>query len=323
MALTLTEVLSRARAFREKHGRLPNRREVIDHRIATGHFMRWNTKWSDIVKMLDGPPRDDATIIEPQGTAYKPKILLLDIETAPIEARVWGLWDQNVGTNQITRDWFVMSYCAKFHGEDKVYYLDQRYSSPIEDDFMLLTAIHHLMSEADVVVGHNLDKFDMKKLNTRFFKHGLPSVGYVRQFDTLKVCKRHFAITSNKLDYVARFLGLEGKLEGRMFPGQELWNQCLAGNLEAWNEMERYNKQDVSVLEAVFERLLHWDRSLNFAAYQEENVCSCGSKDLRPHTYRTTNAGKYLVVKCAACGKEYQRRENLLHKDTRAVLIRP
>lgn len=337
-------IVKQVKELYEAQGFVPSKRQAIALKIVSTRYIVDKYKWSEILALaglkaranqfldtskpkeeIPEPPEKsdfDPTKLNEHKRKFKPKILMLDIETAPIEARVWGIWDVNVGTNQITRDWFVLSFCAKFYEEDTVYYLDQRYSNPIEDDGMLMVAIHHLMSEADIVVGHNLDKFDMKKLNTRFLKHGLGSVGFVKQVDTLKIVKRFFGITSNKLDYVAKFLGLEGKLSSRKFQGQELWNACLANNQEAWDEMESYNKQDVLVLEKVFKELLHWDRSINLTPYLEENTCTCGSTEFIRHSYRVTNASKFMVYKCASCKKEYQGKENVMDKDTRKYLLK-
>ena len=35
------------------------------------------------------------------------------------------------------------------------------------------------------------------------------------------------------------------KLVKRKFNGFELWKECLADNIEAWKDMETYNKYDV------------------------------------------------------------------------------
>lgn len=337
-------IVKQVKELYEAQGFVPSKRQAISLKIVTSRYLHEKYKWSEILALagfkarcnqfldkaepkLEIPEAPEVSEFDPvklneHKRKYKPKILLLDIETAPIEARVWGIWDVNVGTNQITRDWFVLSFCAKFYEDDTIFYLDQRYASPLEDDGMLMMAIHHLLSEADIVVGHNLDKFDMKKLNTRFLKHGLGPVGFIKQFDTLKVAKRFFAITSNKLDFVAKFLGHSGKLSSRKFQGQELWNACLENNLEAWEEMEAYNQQDVLVLEKVFKDLLIWDRTLNLTPYLEENTCTCGSTEFNRHSYRVTNASKFMVYKCVSCGKEYQGKENVMDKDTRKYLLK-
>ena len=93
-----------------------------------------------------------------------PKILFIDIELKPILAQVWALWDQNVGLNQIQEDWSILSYCAKWKGSDEVIYEDLQGSEDFEDDSKLLSNLWKLLNEADIVVGQNSKRFDVKKI---------------------------------------------------------------------------------------------------------------------------------------------------------------
>lgn len=253
----------------------------------------------------------EADIIETR----KARVLFFDIETAPIQAHVWGLFDQNIGLNQITEDWFILSYAAKFQGEDNIHYIDQRYAEPMSDDRQLLEGIHHLLSECDVIVGHNSDRFDLKKLNARFIRHGFSPLPPKKQIDTLKIAKKYFSFTSNKLEYIARFLGKDEKLKHNKFSGHSLWMECLKRNIEAFDEMELYNKQDVIVLEQVYNELIKYDHSISLSSIQNENVCTCGSKLFFKDGYRYTKTGKFQLFRCSECGKITRSRDNLLIKD--------
>lgn len=266
---------------------------------------------------------DQAIIELPTHSPNPPKILILDIETAAIEARTWGTWQQNIGENQIIKDWFVMSYCAKFLGEEKIYYLDQRYTQPVEDDRMLMEAIHHLICQADIVVAHNGKRFDLPKLKTRFLKYGLgPTLSYRIQ-DTLSIARRHFKITKNTLKYLAKFLGVEVQKDDHSeFPGMELWNECVAGNMRAWECMEKYNLTDVLVLEEVYKKLAPWDNSINFSMFYEQNKCLCGSSEFQDMGYRVTNSGKFKRVVCTGCRKEFVLKGNLIDKDLKGMLYK-
>jgi hypothetical protein len=48
------------------------------------------------------------------------KTLYLDIETTPIKAYVWGLWDQNVSINQIIEPTEMLCFGARWGGSKKV-----------------------------------------------------------------------------------------------------------------------------------------------------------------------------------------------------------
>lgn len=192
------------------------------------------------------------------------KVLILDIETAPIQAYVWGLFDQNVGINMIKADWYVLSWTAKWIDEEKVSYQDQRNKkgASIENDKEILKPLWKMINEADIVITQNGVKFDMKKLNSRFLIHGLGMPDPYKNIDTLKLAKKYFSFTSNKLEYMsAKFNTTYKKQDHREFPGFELWKGCLAGNIKAWNCMKSYNQYDVLATEELFLKLSEFDKT--------------------------------------------------------------
>jgi hypothetical protein len=195
-----------------------------------------------------------------------PKVLLLDIETSPIIASVWSIWNQDVPLNMIEKDWSVLSYSAKLLGDKKMYYDDVRGQKDVNDDSKLLKGIWKLLDEADVIVTQNGKKFDIKKLNARFIINGMQPPSSFKHIDTKQIASKNFAFTSNKLEYMAQKLGLkQQKSKHKKFSGFELWRQCLANNLDAWKEMEHYNKQDVLTLEELYLKLRGWDnQGVNF-----------------------------------------------------------
>jgi hypothetical protein len=252
-----------------------------------------------------------------------PKVLLFDIETAPVLAYVWGLWDQNVGLNQIHTDWYVLSWAAKWLGSPEVFYRDQRWAPSLEDDREILASLWDLLDEADIVVTQNGKKFDQKKLFARFILNGFRPPSSFKHIDTLAIAKRHFGFTSNKLEYMSEKLCRVRKLKHKRFPGFDLWRECLADNIAAWDEMERYNRQDVLALEELWQKLSPWDaKGPNFSLYHEtaDHVCRCGSRDFMRQGWAYTAAGKFQRYLCRACGSESRDKVNVLAKDKRAAL---
>jgi DNA polymerase elongation subunit (family B) len=233
----------------------------------------------------------------------RPRVLLYDIETAPILAQVWKIWEENVGLNQILKDWHLLSWSAKWLGEPEIFYADQRDVKNLEDDRGILKELWRLLDQADIVITHNGKKFDQKKVQTRFVIHGMQPPSSSRHIDTLLIAKRHFSFTSNKLEYLTGLLCNEKKLTHKKFPGFELWRECLARNPAAWREMERYNKQDVVSLEELYKKLAPWD-STNFWVYQDEAVCKCGVADQKKNGWFYTASAKYQRFKCLGCGYE-------------------
>lgn len=243
-----------------------------------------------------------------------PKILLLDIETAPIIGQFWGLFDQNIGLNQIVKDWHILSFAAKWLDKKKIYYKDQRNKKKIEDDKDLCLQMWEFLNEADIIVGQNLDKFDIKKINARFFFHKIKPPSHYRTIDTLKLAKKHFSFTSNKLEYTSSLNDKYKKLKHNKFAGHELWSECLKGNLKAWKEMEKYNKYDVLALEEYYKKLAPWNQGINFNVYDNnnENKCQCGSFVVVKEGFKYTNLGKYQQYRCKECGKWWFGKTNLL-----------
>ena len=248
-----------------------------------------------------------------------PKILVLDIEASPLLGNVWSLWNNNVALNQLEKDWHVMSWAAKWYKDDKIMYEDQRSARNIEDDKKILKSMWKLLDEADIVITHNGKSFDIKRLYARFILNGMQPPSSFRNIDTKILAKRHFGFTSNKLEYLTKRLCKKyKKLSHGKFPGQALWTECIQGNQEAWKEMEEYNRYDVLSLEELYDVLVPWDDSINFSIYYDEDVCSCGSTDIRKNGFYYTNASKYQKYKCKDCGAEYRDKKNLISgKDKR------
>jgi hypothetical protein len=285
--------------------------------------------WDEIGKEFDVTPNcarkafyrytDDS---RESAKISKVKVLLLDIETAPIMGYVWQLFDQNVALNQIHKDWHVLSWAAKWLNdpEDKVMYMDQRDIKNIEDDSKLLKGIWKLIDEADILLFQNGISFDRKKLNARFIQNGMKPPSSCRYIDTLRIARKHFAFTSTNLEYMTDKLCTKyKKLKHNKFSGFELWKECLAGNKEAWTELEKYNKYDILSMEELYYKLRPWDKTINFNAYTEEEEyrCSCGSLSFKKHGFVYGNKAKYQRYICSFCGAEHQDVENLLSKEKR------
>lgn len=202
-------------------------------------------------------------------------------------------------------------------------YQDQRNAKNIEDDKSLLEGIWALLDEADIVIGQNSKAFDIKKLNSRFIMNGMQPPSSFKQIDTMLLARKHFAFSSNKLEFMTNKLCKKyKKLKVKKFPGHEMWTECIKGNLKAWKEMERYNKYDVLSLEELYTKLIPWDNSVNFNLYREDTklVCTCGSTSFRNKGFSYTATGKFSRHKCNDCGSEVRGKTNLFSKDKKKSL---
>ena len=254
-----------------------------------------------------------------------PKILFFDIETSPILGYVWSIWNQNIGLNQINQDWHILSFAAKWRGSSKIIYFDQRGEKSISNDKSLCEKLWKLIDEADVVVTQNGDKFDIKKINSRFVIHGLKPPSSFKSIDTVKIARNKFGFTSNKLEYLSSALGLkEKKSKHSEFPGFDLWLECLKGNKKAWKEMEKYNIQDVLALERLWEKLDPWAKTVNATLYNKDLSfsCICGSKEYILNGLQYKSTGIFKRYKCKKCGKAYEGATNLINKKDKKKLIK-
>ena len=225
------------------------------------------------------------------------RTLLLDCETSPIQAWVWGLWQQNVGLNQIIEPTHVICMAYKWLGESKVGFQSTRHP-----DNIMVSKAWDLLDEADCVMHYNGAAFDIPHLRREFLEAGLTPPSPFRQIDLLTTARKMFRFPSNKLAYITEALGLEGKVKHEGF---ELWTKCLAGDPKAWKKMQKYNERDVTLLEDLYELLQPWIPSHpSHAAFTGEHVCpACGGSDLKRRGFAYTAVSKFDQWLCSSCGK--------------------
>ena len=158
------------------------------------------------------------------------------------------------------------------------------------------------MDEADVICTYNGNKFDIPTLHKEFVLLGLPPPAPSKSLDLFKIVRKNFKFPSNKLDYVAQKLGIGGKVKHEGF---ELWIKCMAGDEAAWKKMQKYNKQDVVLLEKLYERILPWlSGHINHNLYADGgNSCpTCGSHNLQRRGYSVQLTGRVQRFQCQDCG---------------------
>ena len=251
------------------------------------------------------------------------KILLLDIETTPILAFVWGLWDQNINLQGIEQDWHLISWSARWLF-DGTTYSDVLFPEEAKqhNDERICASMWNLLDQADITVTHNGNGFDLKRLNTRFLANKMVPPTPYQSIDTLVVAKNTFGFTSNKLDYINEYLGLPKKV-GTSF---DLWRGCYYGDKESLSKMQEYNKGDVEILEDLYLRLRPYIKNhpnLNLWSSENVSVCpNCGSKNLNwNHTYYTYT-GYYKGFRCLDCGATGRSRQLETDKEKRKVIVR-
>lgn len=231
------------------------------------------------------------------------KILLFDIETAPSLGYVWGKWEQNV--IEFERDWYILSFACKWLNGKKTAVCSlpdfKGYKKNPEDDKLLVAVLWKLFNEADIIIGHNGDAFDIKKANARFLTHGLLPPSPYKTVDTLKLARKYFKFDSNKLDDLAKSLNI-GRKEN--VGGFATWKGCMTGDKKSWKKMTSYNKMDVELLEKVYNKLKPWSNNHpNVALLNgKTNSCPiCGSDKVQRRGYSITKTNKFQRIQCQSC----------------------
>lgn len=253
-----------------------------------------------------------------------PKVLLFDIETSPLQAFIFqkSVWKANVGSDQVISEWFMLTWSAKWLFDTEI--MSERLTGKEavkEDDGRIVKSLWKLLNEADIVIAHNGDSFDVPNMNTRFIVHSLPPTSPYQTIDTMLVARKQFGFTHNSLNALARIFGFEPKMDTDF----ELWKQCVAGDEKALAYMQEYNKGDVTTLEDVYVKLRPWIKSHpNLGLYMEADgaVCpNCGGEDIQwTDKYYFTQTGKYQTFRCK-CGAFGRSRVSKLSKSARKALV--
>lgn len=226
------------------------------------------------------------------------KTLYLDIETSPNLAHVWGLFNQNVSLAQLRESTRMICFAAQWRGENRQQFYSEFHHSR-ED---MVAAAHRLLDEADVVVHWNGARFDIPHIQREFIEAGLTPPSPFFQLDLLKTARKQFRFPSNKLDYVAGVLLGENKVK---HSGHGLWVRCMAGETKAWNEMRKYNKQDVALLPKLHDRLMPWLTGAPNALLRGEADTGCPRCGSLSYQRRGTAASAtriYQQFRCNDCG---------------------
>jgi uncharacterized protein YprB with RNaseH-like and TPR domain len=235
--------------------------------------------------------------------------LYFDIETSPNIGLFWSAgWKQTIDYSNIIKERSIICICYKWEGEKAVRSLtwDSK-----QNDKKMLAEFVKIANTAEELVGHNGDKFDMAWIRTRCLYHRIPMFPTYTTIDTLKVSRSKFRFNSNRLNYIADFLGLGQKRKVEF----NLWKDVLLKNdRKALDTMVKYCKRDVSLLQDVFTELSkHIEPKTHYGVIngKERGTCpECGGDHLVFQRIRVTATGiKRYAFSCRGCGKYHSKSE--------------
>jgi DNA polymerase elongation subunit (family B) len=237
----------------------------------------------------------------------KRRRLYFDIE---VSANVGLFWQSgyklHVGTENIIKERAVICICYKWEDDEDVYYLqwDKK-----QCDKKLLQEFINVANEADELVGHNGDKFDLSWIRTRCLLHKIDMFPTYNTIDTLKIARSKFRFNSNRLDYIGKFLGLGQKNHTNF----DLWKDIMLKNCtKSMNIMIDYCIQDVVLLEKVHKALNnHIPAKTHYGVIfgGDRSSCpECGSDEIVKNNRRVMASGLVKIqMKCKNCGKLHSK----------------
>jgi DNA polymerase elongation subunit (family B) len=225
-------------------------------------------------------------------TKSKPKILLLDIETAPGIAFFWNLYDDSIPLDRVIQSSRILCATFKWYGEKGETFVAEWTVGQKK----MLQAVRDAMSQADAVVTYNGDKFDFKWLRGEFIAKRIKPAGHFASIDLYKLV-RQCRFDSGKLEYVGPYLEIGSKTK---HAGFSLWRKVLSGDAKAQRKMEAYNRKDVRLMVGLYK--LRAPYMENHPSLHGQRCSGCGSAKWHKHGTRKTRAYEYDRLECQSCG---------------------
>lgn len=265
--------------------------------------------------------------IEIEDNNQLPKILLLDIETLPMEIFVWALYKQRPSYDQMIKDWSIVTWSAKWLYDNSIFSASVTpEEATARNDKRILKPLWNLLEECDVCIGHNVVRFDNRKINARFIINEYNRPVPYQMIDTLKHAQKVGAFSSHKLNDLCKMLDKESKIK----TDYELWKRASGvykdkkDQQKAIQEMLTYNENDVLILEDLYLELRPWMVShpnVGLFSDVEESLCpACGSDNLYWKGDYCTTVGRFETFRCEECKSIGRSRSSKLTKEKRKSL---
>lgn len=245
------------------------------------------------------------------------RLLAWDLENSPHLAYVWGTWQQNVYPDQIVEKGRVLCFGAKWLDTGK-YIFKAEYEHGRQE---MLETIHDLLSEADGVLSWNGARFDTPKMNREFWLEGMDPPAPYKEIDLMRVAKRRFRFSSNKLDEVAKEAGVGEKVVHEGFP---MWPKVMHGDEKARRMFKKYQRQDVELLVKLYEKFKPWiPASMHPNAALVDGVpfgcVHCSSDKLQKRGFSATGTSVYQRYVCLDCGRWQRGRSSVSSTEMRPI----
>ena len=249
----------------------------------------------------------------------KPKIVLFDLETLPIvSGHISSLGEYNsdrFGLTMKAENNSIICFGYKILGDKEAKCVSSwdfaEGKKDINNDKPLLEFIVKTLKDADAVVTHNGNRFDIPMILTRLALNKMKPLPELVSLDTCQIARKLFFIR-HRLDYLAEKLSTGRKMK---HTGWGMWKRLAMSRYkgpdvptesevkEDKRVMIKYCKQDVNVMEQIFNLVKPYAKRIpNFNMFTDKRVCpSCGSSNLHKHSIKVTKQGRFQRYQCQDC----------------------
>ncbi len=161
---------------------------------------------------------------------------------------------------------FILSWYIKARGKNHYdfAYVTRKEILSFQFDRRIIEELLEAFKNYDKLYAHygGHSRFDLPFINSRVYHHKLEKKlpRYMEKFieDTWVLARRKLKLHSNRLDSIARHLGIKHIKKTPLEPA--LWQRAAVGDEEAIEKICLHNKRDVQLLEAVHKKLEHIER---------------------------------------------------------------
>ena len=251
-------------------------------------------------------PSDERLLLRIRTNQSYIKRLFFDIETSPNVVYSWRIgYNLTLTPDNIIDERKIICISYKWEDSDKIYSL--KWDKNQCDKQMLIDFIEQV-NQADELIAHNGDRFDIKWIRTRCIFHRIPMFPQYKTLDTLKKAKNGFNFNSNKLDYIAQFLGVGAKVK---HSGFDMWKKVMKNDPEAMDEMVNYCEGDIIVLEDVYFTMQNYIKTNTHNGVINNNLkysCpNCGSEHSELLKNNVTAMGTIKrLMECNDCDYNFE-----------------
>ncbi|CAH1193851.1 DnaQ-like exonuclease [Brevibacterium phage Rousseau] len=256
------------------------------------------------------------------------RILVADIERLPGHAKVQhrgltvegSFWDLNSFKHTTGRRIHpddVFSYprtiCAagQFYGDKETMFAAEWEKGGNEK---FLRTVWEWINQADILVGHNVERFDLKMLRSGWLEYGWAPPSPVKIVDTLKVARSELGMESNTLDALCQRLGLNAKTDKY---DARIAQAAVDGDVKAQKKLKSYNIGDIAASTSLYDRLRPYTKSHPHLAMWtgKEWACpNCGYDSIanNPTGEAYANVTRYKSFQCEKCGSHIRGNKKLI-----------